>query len=343
MKHFKNSVLTLVIATALTSISSVTIAKSMDSMESMSNMKSMSDMKSMESISKHNNHVRYGVEKVGDLEIFFREAGNPTNPTIVLLHGFPSSSHMYREVLRGLADDYYLIAPDYPGFGESSFPSTEDFDYTFDNISKVMGEFLSQRGLKKYSLMIQDYGAPIGFRIATAHPERVQAIITQNGNAYKEGINPATWDPILQYWNNKTADIEKVIIDNIFTYEAMKWQYTHGTRHPDAILPDNWNLDYAKISRPGQHRVQLALFYDYQNNVKLYPEWQEYLRENQPPVLVVWGKNDAFFPVSGAEGFKKDVKDIDFNILDTGHFALEEQHAFIVHKMRNFLQHRNIK
>lgn len=287
--------------------------------------------------------VSYGVEKVGKLDIFFREAGNPENPVIVLLHGFPSSSHMYREVLRGLADDYYLIAPDYPGFGDSSYPSSADFTYTFDNIARVMNLFLEQRGLDKYSLMIQDYGAPIGFRIATAHPERVQSIITMNGNAYKEGINPAGWGPVLDYWKTRTAALEETIVNNIFSRNAMRWQYTHGTRHPESILPDNWNLDFSRISREGQHRVQLDLFYDYQQNVKLYPVWQQYLRDKQPPVLVVWGKNDAFFTVAGAEGYKKDVKDIDFNILNTGHFALEEEHPFIISKMRSFLSSRNIK
>jgi len=287
--------------------------------------------------------VRYGFEKVGDVDIFFREAGDPTRPAIVLLHGFPSSSHMYREVLRGLSDSYYLVAPDYPGFGDSSYPDREDFTYSFDNIANVMGKFIEQRGLKQYSLMIQDYGAPIGFRIATAHPKRVQSIITQNGNAYEEGISPAGWGPVLDYWKKKTPELEKTIIENVFSYEAMKWQYTHGTRNPSSILPDNWNLDYAKISRPGQHQVQLGLFYDYQNNVKLYPKWQKYLREYQPPVLVVWGKHDAFFPVAGAEAYKRDVKDIDYNIFDTGHFALEEEHLEITKKMRQFLRSRNIK
>ncbi|MCO6412605.1 MAG: alpha/beta hydrolase [Thiogranum sp.] len=287
--------------------------------------------------------IRYGVEKVENLEIFFREAGDPANPAIVLLHGFPSSSHMYREVLRELSDSYYLIAPDYPGFGDSSFPSPEEFTYSFDNLARVVDRFLEQRGLKTYSLMIQDYGAPIGFRIATAHPERVQSIITQNGNAYKEGISPAGWGPVLDYWKNKTPELEKTIIENVFSYEGMKWQYTHGTRNPESISPDNWNLDYAKISRPGQHRVQLDLFYDYQNNLKLYPQWQQYLRDKQPPVLVVWGRNDAFFPVAGAEGYKRDAKDIDYNILDTGHFALEEDYKIIAEKMRRFLQARNIR
>ncbi|MEW8437146.1 MAG: alpha/beta hydrolase [Candidatus Thiodiazotropha taylori] len=286
--------------------------------------------------------VRYGYEKVGELDIFYREAGDPAKPVLVLLHGFPTSSHMYREVLRGLADSYYLIAPDYPGFGNSSFPSPETFAYTFDHLAEIMGQFLEQRGLKRYSLMIQDYGAPIGFRIATAHPERVQTIITQNGNAYEEGISPAGWGPVLDYWKGKTPELEKTIIENVFSYPALKWEYTHGTRNPGGINPDSADLDQLKMSRPGQHRMHLDLFYDYQNNLKLYPKWQRYLREHQPPVLVVWGKHDAFFPEPGAEGYKRDVKDIDYNILDTGHFALEEEHVFIVGKIREFLHKRNI-
>lgn len=287
--------------------------------------------------------IRYGTERVGDLEIFYREAGSPRNPAIVLLHGFPASSHMYREVLRELSDRYYLIAPDYPGFGNSSFPSPDEFTYSFDHLAQVMDRFLDQRGLKRYSLMIQDYGAPIGFRIATAHPERVQAIITQNGNAYEEGISPEGWGPVLDYWKTRTPELEKTIIENVFSYEGMKWQYTHGTRDPESISPDNWNLDYAKISRPGQHRVQLDLFHDYQNNLKRYPRWQAYLREHQPPVLVVWGRNDAFFPVAGAEGYRRDVKDVDYHILETGHFALEEDYKTITALMRDFLQERDIR
>ncbi len=287
--------------------------------------------------------VRYAYETVEGLNIFYREAGDPKKPTIVLLHGFPSSSHMYRELLAGLADDYHLIAPDYPGFGNSSFPAPEDFEYSFDRLAHIVDQFLEQKGLKKYSLMIQDYGAPIGFRIATKHPERVQAIITQNGNAYEEGIAAEGWGPVLDYWKDKSPELEKTIIKNVFSYDGMKWQYTHGTRNPENILPDNWELDYAKISRLGQHRIQLDLFYDYQNNLKLYPKWQEYLRQHQPPVLVVWGEHDAFFPVSGAEGYKRDVKDIDYNILNTGHFALEEDHALIEKKIRAFLKRRNIQ
>jgi pimeloyl-ACP methyl ester carboxylesterase len=279
--------------------------------------------------------VRYGVQKVGNLDIFFREAGDPRNRALVLLHGFPTSSHMYREVLRGLADKYYLIAPDYPGFGDSSFP--KEFSYTFDNLAAVIEKFLEVRGLKKFVLMIQDYGAPVGLRIASKHPEKIQGLVIQNGNAYAEGLGEQGWSLIFKYWKNKTPEIEREIIKNVFSLEGLKWQYTHGMRNPGGILPDNWNLDFMKISRPGQHEVQLALFYDYQNNLKHYPEWQRYFRDHQPPALIVWGKNDAFFPVPGAEAYKRDLKNVDFNILDTGHFALEEEAPFILKKMRQFV------
>jgi pimeloyl-ACP methyl ester carboxylesterase len=281
--------------------------------------------------------VRYATQKVGNLDIFFREAGDPRNPTIVLLHGFPTSSHMYREVLRGLADEYYLIAPDYPGFGDSSFPSPKEFSYTFDNLATVIEKFLQARGLKTFALMIQDYGAPVGLRIAAKHPEKIKGLIIQNGNSYAEGLGEEGWSLIFKYWKNKTPEIEREIIKNVFSLEGLKWQYTHGMRNPSGILPDNWNLDFMKISRPGQHEVQLALFYDYQNNLKHYPEWQKYFRDHQPPALIVWGKNDAFFPVPGAEAYKRDLKNVDFNILDTGHFALEEDASFILEKMRRFM------
>ena len=282
--------------------------------------------------------VRYGTEKVGNVDIFYREAGDPKKQAVVLLHGFPTSSHMYREVLAALGDKYYLIAPDYPGFGDSSFPSVEEYTYTFDNISETIDRFLVQRGLNNYVLMIQDYGAPVGFRIATKHPEKVKGFIVMNGNAYTEGLSPEGWAPIMEYWKNKdNPELEKAIAGQVFSDEGLKWQYTHGTRNPDGINPDNWNLDILKFSRVGQHRMQLDLFFDYQNNVKLYPKWQKYLRDTQPPMLIVWGKNDAFFPEPGAEAYKRDVKIIDYNILDTGHFALEEESEFIIEKMDNFL------
>lgn len=283
--------------------------------------------------------VHYGTTKVDNVDIFARESGDPKNPTLVLLHGFPTSSHMYRDVLASkLSENYHLIAPDYPGFGNSGYPDPKNFTYNFDHLAEVMDHYLEQRGISRYTLMIQDYGAPIGFRIATKHPERVAGIIVMNGNAYKEGIGKDGWGPVLEYWKGKTPALEKTIIANVFSLDGLKWQYTHGTRHPDSILPDNWNLDYMKLSRPEQHHVQLDLFYDYQNNLKLYPEWQRYLRKNQPPMLIVWGKNDAFFPEAGAEGYKKDVKNIDYNILDTGHFPLEEDAPLIIEKMAAFLE-----
>ncbi len=282
--------------------------------------------------------VRYGTEKVDGLDIFFREAGDPSKKAIVLLHGFPTSSHMYREVLAELGDEFYLIAPDYPGYGDSSFPSVEEYTYTFDNIAKTMDKFLTQRKLESYTLMIQDYGAPIGFRIATKHPEKVSGFVVMNGNAYEEGLSPKGWAPIMEYWKNKdNPDLEKAIAKQVFSLDGLKWQYTHGTRNPEGINPDSWNIDFMKFAREGQHRMQLDMFFDYQNNVKLYPQWQQYLRDNQPPMLIVWGKNDAFFPEPGAQAYKRDVKDIDYNILDTGHFALEEEGEFIINKMRTFL------
>lgn len=284
--------------------------------------------------------VRYGTENVQGLDIFYRDAGDPSKQAVVLLHGFPTSSHMYREVLATLGDEFYLIAPDYPGFGDSSFPSPEEYTYTFDNLANTIDEFLIQRGVSDYVLMIQDYGAPIGYRIALKHPEKVKGFIVMNGNAYEEGLSLDGWGAIFDYWKTKTPELEAQIAQQVFSLEGLKWQYTHGTRNPENILPDNWNLDFMKFERPGQHRVQLDLFYDYQNNLKQYPAWQEFLRQTQPPMLIVWGENDAFFPASGAEAYQRDVEEIDFNLLDTGHFALEEEAPFITSKMRSFLREK---
>lgn len=285
--------------------------------------------------------VHYGKEEVDGVNIFYRESGNPANQTVVLLHGFPHSSHQYRQVLAELGDDYHVIAPDYPAFGDSDFPSREKYTYTFENISESIDKFLIQRGIDNYVLGIQDYGAPIGFRIAVKHPEKVDGIIVMNGNTYVEGFNNETWEPIMTYWKNKdNPELEQNIIGSIFSDGGMQWQYTHGTRNPEGINPDNWNLDIMKFAREGQHRVHLDLFYDYQNNVKQYKVNQKYLRDNQPPMLIVWGKNDAFFPAPGAEAYKRDVKNIDFHLVDTGHFVLEEDGAFTIDKMREFLAKR---
>ncbi|MEP3968084.1 MAG: alpha/beta hydrolase [Nonlabens sp.] len=279
--------------------------------------------------------VLYKSLEVDGLQIAYREAGNPKNPTIVLLHGFPSSSHQYRKVLATLSDEYHLIAPDYPGFGNSDFPTSEEYDYTFDNLALTIDRFLEKKGLNEYAIMVQDYGAPVGFRIATAHPERITAIINQNGNAYEEGLGDA-WQPIRELWADRNPTTENALLP-VFSLDGLKWQYTHGTRNPETVNPDTWNLDYLRLSRPNAHKVNIDLFYDYQNNIKLYPKWQQYLREFQPPLLLVWGKNDAFFPESGATAFKKDVKNIDYNVYDTGHFALEEDGDAIIKKMRLFM------
>lgn len=280
--------------------------------------------------------ILYKTMEVNGVNMAYRESGNPENPTLVLLHGFPSSSHQYRKVLHELSNEYHLIAPDYPGFGNSDFPSATDYSYTFDNLAQTVNAFLELKGIKKYALMIQDYGAPIGFRIATAHPERVTAIINQNGNAYLEGLGEA-WAGIRNLWANRNEETENACLP-AFTLEGLKWQYTHGTRNPESVNPDTWHLDFLRLSRPNAHAVNIDLFYDYQNNLKLYPKWQQYLRDNQPPLLIVWGKNDAFFPESGAAAFKKDVKNIDYNIYDTGHFALEEEGEAIISKMRAFMK-----
>ncbi|WP_281986927.1 alpha/beta fold hydrolase [Aquimarina aggregata] len=280
--------------------------------------------------------TRYKSIEIEGVNIAYREAGNPAKPTIVLLHGFPASSHQYRKVLNQLSDDFHLIAPDYPGFGNSDFPSSNEYEYTFDNIAETIDAFLEKKNLNSYALMIQDYGAPVGFRIATKHPERITAIINQNGNAYEKGLGPG-WEGIKKFWTNRTKEAEAAIIP-AFSLEGLKWQYTHGTRNPENVNPDTWHLDYLRLSRPNAHATNLDLLYDYQNNVKKYPEWQQYLRDNQPPLLIVWGKNDVYFPESGAEAFKKDVKNIDYNIYDTGHFALEEDGDEIISKIRAFMK-----
>jgi pimeloyl-ACP methyl ester carboxylesterase len=272
---------------------------------------------------------------IDGVNVAYRESGNPENPTLVLFHGYPSSSHQYRKVLNRLSDEYHLVAPDYPGFGNSDFPSSKNYEYTFENMAKTMDTFLERKGLKSYAIMMQDYGAPIGFRIAMAHPERVTAIINQNGNAYEEGLGEG-WKGIRDLWANRNEETENALLP-AFTLEGLQWQYTHGTRNPETVNPDTWHLDYLRMSRPNAHAMNLDLWYDYQNNVKQYPKWQYYLRKYQPPMLIVWGKNDEYFPESGAAAFKKDLENVDYNIYDTGHFALEEEGDAIIKKIRYFL------
>ena len=275
--------------------------------------------------------------EVDGLEIFYREAGSDDAPTILLLHGFPTSSHMFRDVIPALSDTFHLVAPDYPGFGNSSMPTPEEFDYTFDHISEVVDRFIEKLGLNTYSLYLMDYGAPIGFRIAAKHPEKVQSLIVQNGNAYDEGLREF-WDPIKKYWKEKTKENADTLRDNLLGIEATKWQYTHGVRNPELVAPDNWFHDQYLLERPGNKEIQIRLFYDYGSNPPLYPEWQAYFRKHQPPTLIVWGKNDYIFPAEGAFPYKRDLKNLEFYLLDTGHFALEEEGALIASLIWRFVK-----
>lgn len=272
---------------------------------------------------------------IDGLEIFYREAGPADAPTVLLLHGFPTSSHMFRNLIPALSDRYHVVAPDYPGFGNSAQPAVDAFDYTFDNLARVIEQLVAKLGVKKYSLYLMDYGAPVGFRLAAKHPEQVQALIVQNGNAYEEGLREF-WDPIRAYWKDRTPENAEPLAGFIAP-DGVKWQYTHGVRNVETISPDNWNVDLRHLRREGNPAIQLALFYDYQSNLPHYPEWQAYFRKYQPPTLIVWGKNDYIFPAEGAYPYQRDLKTLEFHLFDTGHFALEEDGPVIAETIRKFL------
>ncbi len=284
-------------------------------------------------------HRRVDIE---GLEIFYREAGPKDAPTILLLHGFPTSSHMFRNLIPDLADKFHVVAPDYPGYGNSSMPTVDEFEYTFDNLASIVEKFNEKVGLKHYSLYLMDYGAPIGFRLAAKYPERVESLIIQNGNAYTEGIDNKFWEPIKTYWKDRSQENE-VGLRSFLKLDATKWQFTHGVRNIDTISPDTWNHVQPLLDRPGNQEIQLALFYSYGSNPSLYPKWQQYFREHQPPTLIVWGKNDEIFPAAGAYPYKRDLKNVEFHLLDTGHFALEEEGGFIAAKIRAFLSREEKK
>ena len=305
--------------------------------------------------------VRYRTVTIDNVDIFYREAGNPDNPTLLLLHGFPTSSHMFRNLIPALADKYHVVAPDYPGYGFSSMPAVDEFDYSFDNIARIIEKFTYEIGLDRFSLYLMDYGAPVGFRIATSRPERIETLIIQNGNAYNEGIDNNFWEPIQAYWKdrkavnqgldndwwknvkaayNKPEMTNDEALSFLVTLGATKWQYTNGVPDLEAVSPDTWNHVQPLLDREGNQAIQLQMFYSYGTNPPLYPAWQEYLRTQQPPTLIVWGKKDEIFPAAGAEPYKRDLKDLEYHLIDTGHFALETHGQEIADLIRNFLNRK---
>ena len=279
--------------------------------------------------------VSFHFAEVDGIKVFYRQAGDPTAPAVLLLHGFPTSSFMYRDLIPMLADRYHVIVPDMPGFGLTEVPDKRMYRYTFDQLAKTMQGFTEVLGLERYAMQVFDYGAPVGWRLAVARPERVTALITQNGNAYEEGLADG-WTPIQRYWNDPSAD-NREAVRHFVTPEAIKWQYTHGVKDLSRVAPDTYLLDAALTARPGNVEIQLDLFLDYATNVARYPEFQAYFREHRPPLLAVWGKNDPFFLNAGAEAFKRDLPDAEVHFFDTGHFALETHLAEIGPVIREFL------
>ncbi len=281
--------------------------------------------------------TRYGSEKIEGLDIFYREAGTPGKPQIVLLHGFPTSSHMFHDLIPLLADDFHIIAPDYPGFGRSSAPAHTEYDYTFDNLAKVTDKLLERKGFDNYVLYVMDYGAPVGYRIANEHPERVAGVVVQNGNAYDEGLLKF-WDPIKAYWAaGKDADAERDALRFLVSAEATVWQWTTGVRDEANINPDNYLVVQPLLDREGNEDIQMDLFFDYGSNPPLYPAWQKYFRDHQPPMLITWGKNDPIFPEQGAHPYLRDLPDAELHLFDTGHFALEEDGVEIAELITRFM------
>jgi len=279
--------------------------------------------------------------KIDGLDIFYREAGDKNKPTILLLHGFPSSSHMFRYLIDDLSADYHLIAPDYPGFGQSSSPSVSTYNYSFDNLAQTINRFIDALGLEEFTLYVHDYGGPVGFRIATQRPGLIQALIVQNANAYNEGLSEALI-PLVSYIQNQTEDTEKGA-RFFLSSDAVKWLYTEGVEDVSKISPDGYTIDQYYLGRPGNDEIQLALFRDYGTNLPLYDEWQAYFRRLQPTTLVISGKNDKLFLAAGAEAFKKDIKGAQINLFNSGHFLLEEKHAEAASIIKSFLVKNGIE
>jgi pimeloyl-ACP methyl ester carboxylesterase len=282
-------------------------------------------------------HIAYRTADVDGYEIFYREAGDRSKPTLLLLHGFPTSGHMFRDLIPLLSDRFHLVAPDLPGFGRSALPSREQFTYSFDNLAKVIGRFTEVIGLDRFAVYIFDYGAPTGLRVAMANPERITAIISQNGNAYVEGLSDG-WNPIQRYWR-EPSDANRQALRVLLTPESIRWQYEHGVADLSKVSPDGSALDAWYTARPGVDDIQLDLFLDYASNVALYPAFQAYFRERQPKLLAIWGRNDPFFLPPGAEAYKRDLPNAEVRFLDTGHFALETHAAEIAQAIADFLKY----
>ncbi len=281
---------------------------------------------------------RHRTTTVDGVDIFYREAGPADAPVVLLLHGFPTSSYMFRNLIPALADRYRVIAPDYPGFGQSGTPDRERFEYTFARFAELTDGLLNQLGVKRYALYVQDYGAPVGYRLALEHPERISALVVQNGNAYEEGLKEF-WNPIKAYWNDDSK-VHRDALRAGLTLAATKSQYVDGVRDPSRIAPDNWVLDQALLDRPGIDEIMLDLFKDYGTNVALYPQFQDFFRTRRPPTLIVWGRNDVIFPADGARAYLRDLPDAELHLLDSGHFALEDKGYEIAQLMHDFLDRR---
>lgn len=279
--------------------------------------------------------IHYKKVDIDGVKVFYREAGPADAPVLLLLHGFPTSSHMFRNLIPLLADRYHVIAPDYPGYGQSDAPDHAEFAYTFANLADVIEKFAAALELTKYSMYVMDYGAPIGYRLALKHPERVQALVIQNGNAYVEGL-AAFWDPIKAYWADK-SQAKREALAHLVTLDLTKFQYTDGVSDTSRISPDNWVVDQALLDRPGNREIQLDLLGNYGSNVPLYPDFQAFFRQYQPPTLIVWGKNDVIFPESGAHPYLRDLPKAEVHILDSGHFALEDKLDVMAPLIRDFL------
>lgn len=282
--------------------------------------------------------VRYRSASVDGIEIAYREAGRADSPVILLLHGFPTSSHMFRTLIPALSDRYRVIAPDYPGFGQSAAPERSEFKYTFDTFAKLVDGLTEKLGVSRYALYVMDYGAPVGFRLAASHPDRVTALVVQNGNAYTEGLQKF-WDPIKTYWASGSKS-DREALRWLTSLKATKWQYTHGVPDASLVSPDTWTHDQALLDRSGNQEIQLDLFYDYRTNVPLYPAWQDYFRTHKPATLVIWGKNDEIFVAAGATPYKRDLPDAEIHLLDAGHFALETNGPEMARLIRDFLERK---